>query len=99
MPSSLSGLVAKAGFGVEAVLRLSHRDGQRVLFRVRPRLLVRRPRPGHRLPADLEVVDQLGPRPDRRALPRFRRVLHQFETGGDYPGCARWTRSALIAPT
>ena len=53
-------------------------DGQRVFLRVRPRLLVRRPRSWHRLAGDLEVVHQLGPGPDGGALARLWRVLDQL---------------------
>src|SRR5262250_3092187 len=38
----------------------------------------RRPRAWHRLAGDLEIVDQLGPGPDGRALPGLRRVLDQL---------------------
>src|SRR5205823_5785673 len=43
-----------------------------------PRLLVRRPRSWDGLAGDLEVVDELGPGPDGRALPGLRRVLDEL---------------------
>src|SRR6266699_3288875 len=58
--------------------RIRHGDRERVLLRVRPRVLVRRPWPGHRLPRDLEVVHQLRPGPDGRALAGLRRVLDKL---------------------
>src|SRR5208283_3553574 len=62
--------------------RLGHGDRQRVLFRVRPRLLVRWPRPWHRLARDLQVVHQLGPGPHGGALPRLRCPLDQLVQAG-----------------
>src|SRR6266571_4890027 len=76
-----SALRERPGPGVAARpggLRVGNRDGKRVLFRVRPRFLMRRPWPGHRLPGDLEVVHQLRPGPDGRALAGLRRVLDKL---------------------
>src|SRR5215469_9531222 len=77
MRSSASALVAD-GPGPGRGLGVGHGHGERVILGVRPRLLVRRPRYRHRLAGDLEVVHQLGPGPDRRALPGLRGVLHQL---------------------
>src|SRR5258707_14411620 len=65
--------------------RLGHRDRERVFLGVRPGLLMRRPRPGYRLAGDLEVVHQLGPGPDGRALAGLGRVLDQFVQAGIAP--------------
>src|SRR5580693_4910552 len=58
-------------------------DGDRaVVLRVGARLLVRRPRPGHRLPGDLQVIHQLWPGPYRGALAGLGRVLDELEQAG-----------------
>jgi hypothetical protein len=57
---------------------VAHCHGKRFGLGVRPRLLVRRPRSLYWLAGHLEVVDDLRPRPDRRALAGLRGVLNQF---------------------
>src|SRR5579864_3192766 len=63
-------------------LRLRFRVGdghrERLVVRIRSRLLMRRPRSRDGLAGHLEVVDQLRPGPDGRALARFRGVLDQL---------------------
>ena len=61
---------------------VGHSDGQRVLFRVGPGLLMRWPGSRHRLASDLQVVDKLRPRPDSRALAGLGRVLNQLVQAG-----------------
>src|SRR6476646_3900559 len=43
------------------------------------RFLVRWPRSGDRLPGDLQVIDEPGPRPDRGALSGFGSIFNQLE--------------------
>src|SRR5271165_6533965 len=59
-------------------MRVGDCDRSRFIIRVGPRLLMWRPRSGDGLPGDLEIVNQLGPGPYRRALPGLRRVLDQL---------------------
>ena len=65
--------------------RVGHGHRQRVFLGIGSRLLVWRPWSGHRLAGDLEVIHQLGPGPDGRALARLRCVLHQFKQAGITP--------------
>src|SRR6516225_6208254 len=58
--------------------RVGDGHGERVIVGVRPRLLMRRPRTRHWLAGHLEVVDQLRPGPDGRALPGLRRVFDEL---------------------
>src|SRR5215469_9056839 len=57
-------------------VRDSHRA--RLVIRIRPRLLVRRPWSGDGLTCHLEIVDQLRPGPHRGALAGLRRVLDEL---------------------
>src|SRR5579863_2454880 len=68
-----------AGVGVGNGLR------PRLVVGVGARLLVRRPRAGDGLPGDLEVVNELRPRPHGRALARLRRVLDELVQPGIVP--------------
>src|SRR3984957_1423549 len=67
--------LAEPGDGV----RVGNRLRARLIVGVGARFLVRRPRAGDRLPGDLEVVDELGPRPDRGAPAGLGRVLDQLQ--------------------
>src|SRR5215472_14516045 len=59
-------------------MRIGHCDRQGVLFGVGPRLLVGAAGAGNRLACDLQIVDELGPGPDGRALSGLRRVLDEL---------------------
>src|SRR4029079_392486 len=59
-------------------VRVGNRHRQGLVGRVGAGLLGRRPRPRHRLGRGLQVLRELGPRPDRGALPGLRRVLDQL---------------------
>jgi hypothetical protein len=59
-------------------MRVAHCHRKRFGRRVGPRLLVRRPRSLDGLAGHLEVVNDLRPRPNRRALAGFGGVLNQF---------------------
>src|SRR5579862_3218269 len=94
--------VAGKPAGLRLRFRVGYRHRQRFVVGIRPGLLMRRPRSGHRLAGDLEVVDQLRPGPDGRALPGLGRVLDQLvkprvaaavPVGFDsHPACSRrWT--------
>ena len=98
--------VAEAG-GVHQRLhvRVGDRHREVLVGRVGAGLLVRRPRARHRLGRGLQVLRELGPRPDRGALPGLRRVLDQLvhapvrhpptpprACGGGH--CARFRRAA-----
>src|SRR5258708_12277664 len=71
--------------GIGGLRRVSHGGRQGVFFGIGPRFLVRWPRTRHRLPGNLQVVDQLWPGPDRRALAGLRRVLDQLVQAGGSP--------------
>src|SRR5262249_9866452 len=72
------GRACSGRFLLSPCLRVGHRHRERFVIGVRAPFLVRWPWPRHRLAGDLEVVDQLRPGPDGRALPGLRRVLDQL---------------------
>jgi hypothetical protein len=53
-------------------------DRERFVVGIRTRLLMRGPWALHRLPGDFQIVDDLRPRPDRRALTCLRSSFHDF---------------------
>jgi hypothetical protein len=71
-------LTRDIGRGVLRTRRLGYGHGKALIFRIGSRPLMRRPRTGHRLSSNSKPVHNLWPRPDRRALPRLRRVFDQF---------------------
>ena len=70
------------GGPVRRTLRFDNRHREALFLGVGARLLVRRPRPGHRLAGDSKPVHDFWPGPDGWALPGLRRVFDQLINSG-----------------
>ena len=91
---SVSELVGRSGWRV----RVGYRDRERLCFRVGPALLVWWPRALDRLAGDLQVLDQLRPRPHRGALARSSACARSPRTVADCPDCGRTIRLPYACP-